>query len=71
MLKTYGMIYSMSSKGDCWDNAVSESFFHSLKTEWINDTVYYTREKGRADFVYYIEMLYNIHRFHSFIGYKT
>lgn len=71
MLESYGMRCSMSRKGDCWDNAVAESFFHSLKTEWIKDTVYYTRDKARADVVEYIEMFYNSHRLHSFIGYKN
>ena len=71
MLESFGMICSMSRKADCWDNAVAESFFHSLKTEWIKDTVYYTRDKARADVVDYIEMFYNSHRLHSFIDYKN
>jgi len=71
MLESYGMRCSMSRKGDCWDNAVAESFFHSLKTEWVKDSVYYTRDKARADVVDYIEMFYNSHRLHSFIDYKN
>jgi len=71
MLESYGMICSMSRKGDCWDNAVAESFFHSLKTEWIKDTVYYTRDNARSDVMDYIEMFYNNHRLHSAIDYKN
>ena len=71
LLESYGMMSSMSRKGDCWDNAVAESFFHSLKTEWINDMVYHTRDKARADVMNYIEMFYNSHRLHSFIEYKN
>ena len=68
LLESYGMICSMSRKADCWDNAVVESFFHSLKTEWIKDTVYSTRDQARHDVVDYIEMFYNSRRLHSFIG---
>ena len=71
LLEQYGMICSMSRKGDCWDNAVVESFFHSLKTEWISDTIYRTRDDARSDVIRYIEMFYNSHRLHSFLGYKT
>jgi transposase InsO family protein len=71
LLEQYGMICSMSRKGDCFDNAVVESFFHSLKTEWISDTIYRTRDDARNDVIRYIEMFYNPHRLHSFLGYKT
>lgn len=70
-LESYGMRCSMSRKGDCWDNAAVESFFHSLKTEWIQDTVYHTRDEARADVVEYIEIFYNNQRRHSFIDYKN
>ena len=56
MLKTNGMISSMSRKGDCWDNSVAESFFGSLKTERLFDSTYPTREEARRDLVDYIEM---------------
>ena len=69
--ESYGMICSMSRKGDCWDNAVAESFFHSLKTEWMKDTLYTTRDQARRDVVAYIEMFYNCQRLHSFIGYSN
>jgi putative transposase len=71
LLGSFGMLCSMSRKGDCWDNAVAESFFHSLKTEWIKDTIYSTRDRARRDVIDYIEMFYNSKRLHSFIGYKN
>ena len=49
----------MSRKGDCWDNAVAESFFHSLKTERTADIIYRTRSDARGDVIQYIEMFYN------------
>jgi putative transposase len=70
-LESYGMTCSMSRKGDCWDNAVAESFFHSLKTEWIKDTLYNTRDQARRDVVEFIEMFYNCRRLHSSLGYMT
>lgn len=46
LLKSYAMISSISKKGDCWENAVAESFFHSLKTEWIRDTLVVVHVRG-------------------------
>jgi transposase InsO family protein len=71
LLNTYGMICSMSRKGDCWDNAVAESFFHSLKTEWTAEILYRTRGDARDDVIRYIEMFYNSNRLHSYLGYKN
>ena len=71
LLSTYGMTCSMSRKGDCWDNAVVESFFHSLKTEWTADMIYNTRDEARVDVIKYIEMVYNSERLHSYLGYKN
>jgi putative transposase len=68
-LKTFGMIPSMSRKGNCYDNAVVESFFHTLKNEEIGDQVYQTREEARQAVIEYIEMFYNSHRRHSSLGY--
>ncbi len=68
-LKMYGMISSMSRKGNCWDNAIAESFFGSLKTERIFFVNYKTRENARRDIVDYIEMFYNSQRRHSYLGY--
>jgi len=71
LLKCYGMKSSMSRKGDCWDNAVAESFFGSLKTERVFFTNYKTRKEARLDIVDYIEMFYNCKRLHSYLGYVS
>jgi putative transposase len=71
MLKIYGMISSMSRKGNCWDNAVAESFFGSLKTERVFFSNYKTRDEAKRDFVDYIEMFYNCNRRHSYLGYLS
>jgi len=71
MLKTHGMSSSMSRKGDCWDNAVAESFFGSLKTERVFFSQYKIREEARRDIVDYIEMFYNSNRRHSYLGYVS
>ncbi len=71
MLSQFGMICSMSRKGDCWDNAVAESFFHTLKIECTNEKRYLTREEARIDVFDYIEMFYNSHRLHSSLGYEN
>jgi putative transposase len=59
---------SMSRRGNCWDNAVVESFFGSLKKERIKKRIYKTRELARADVFEYIEMFYNRQRRHSHLG---
>jgi putative transposase len=64
------MICSMSRKGNCWDNAVAESFFHTLKTECTNEKMYIKRDDARADVIEYIEMFYNSYRLHSFLNYQ-
>jgi transposase InsO family protein len=61
---------SMSGKGDPWDNAMMESFFGSLKTEWI-DTGYATEEAARIEVFKYIEVFYNRTRRHSALGYLS
>ncbi|MBA3028481.1 MAG: IS3 family transposase, partial [Desulfobacteraceae bacterium] len=71
MLKSNRMISSMSRKGNCWDNAVSESFFGSLKTERVFFSNYMTREAAKRDIVDYIEMFYNSNRRHSYLGYLS
>ena len=71
LLGRYGMICSMSRKGDCWDNAVVESFFHNLKTEWTGGMLYHSRNDAKSDVIHYIEMFYNCHRLHSYLGYKN
>lgn len=59
---------SMSRRGNCWDNAVAESFFSSLKKERIRKRIYKTRELARADVFDYIEVFYNRSRRHSHLG---
>ena len=70
-LVKYGMIASMSRKGDCWDNAVVERFFRSLKTELTYQNLYSTRAEARRDIIEYIEMFYNSNRLHSHLGYQS
>lgn len=65
------MICGMSRKTDGWDNAVAESFFHSLKTEWIKDSLYSTREQAGMAVVDSIEMFYSNKRLHSSINYRS
>ena len=59
---------SMSSRANCWDNAVAESFFSSLKKERIRKRIYKTRDLARADIFDYIEVFYNRTRRHSHLG---
>jgi transposase InsO family protein len=70
-IKQYGMRCSMSRKGNCWDNAVMESFFSRLKVELIYAENYKTVEEARAGIFEYIEMFYNRVRRHSSIGYVS
>ena len=65
MLKQYAICCSMSRKGDCWDNAVAESFFHTLKTELVHHEDYRTRKAARTSIFEYIEVFYNRQRRHS------
>ena len=62
---------SMGRIGDCYDNAVAESFFASLKEEWICGKVYATRSEARKDVFEYIELFYNPTRLHSTLGYVS
>lgn len=71
LLRDYHMICSMSAAGCCYDNAVAESFFHTLKVELVHDEVYETREKARTSIVEYIECYYNRKRMHSSIGFMS
>lgn len=71
LLKKYKMRSSMSRKGDCWDNAVAESFFHSFKIEAIHGDAFETRGSMRKAVFEYIEIYYNRDRLHSTLGYKT
>ena len=71
LLKYYEMVQSMSRRGDCWDNAVAESFFHTIKTELIYHEKYRIRAEARRSIFEYIEVFYNRFRKHSYLGYKT
>jgi len=68
-LTANGIIPSMSRKGDCWDNAVAESFFSTLKTERTHHQRYKTRRDAYHDIFDYIEVFYNRRRLHSYLGY--
>lgn len=70
-MKSHQLISSMSRRGNCFDNAVAESFFHSLKTERVKNKTYTTREQARADLFDYIEIFYNRKRRHSFNNYLS
>lgn len=67
----YGMLASMSRKGNCWDNAPMESFFNSLKNERVHTQRYVTRDQARQDIFEYIELFYNRSRRHSALGYVS
>ena len=68
---TKGITLSMSSKGCCYDNAVAESFFHTLKTEHVKFCKFKTREEGVNSLFEYIEVFYNRIRLHSTLGYLS
>ena len=70
-LERHGFIQSMSRKGDCWDNAVMESFFHTLKTEHTYFEKYWSRAEARTKLFDYIEIFYNRQRKHSTLCYKS
>lgn len=68
-LSRHGLVASMSRKGDCWDNAVAESFFGTLKTELVDHELYTTHETAMRSIEEYIDNFYNIERRHSFLDY--
>jgi putative transposase len=71
MLRGHDMIRSMSGKGNCYDNAVVESFFSSLKNELVHHRDYHTRDQARTDIFEYIEIFYNRRRLHQSLNYQT
>jgi transposase InsO family protein len=71
LLKEKKLVCSMSRRGNCWDNAVAESFYGSLKNEWVNWEDYATRDQAKKSVFNYIEVFYNRKRRHSYLGYKT
>jgi len=70
-LERHGMVCSMSRKGNCYDNAAKESFFHTLKTELVHHERFKTRAEARAKIFEYIEVFYNRQRLHSALGYRS
>jgi putative transposase len=71
MLKRSNIIPSMSRRGNCYDNAVVESFFKTLKRECVRKEIFVTREYAKSKIFHYIEMFYNPKRRHSYLGYLS
>lgn len=71
LMREHGIVCSMSRKGDCWDNAPMESFYHSLKTEWVVFEDYRDHDEARASIFSYIELFYNRKRRHSSLNYMS
>ncbi len=71
LLKNHKMTASMSRKGQCWDNAMVESFFHTLKTEHVYFEQFRTRAEAKSSVFEWIEVFYNKQRIHSALGFKT
>lgn len=71
LLDAHGLRCSMSRKGDCWDNAVAESFWSTLKSELVERTTFATRVEARNAIFEFIEVFYNRRRLHSHLGYRT
>ena len=67
LLLKNNIIASMSRKGNCWDNAVAESFFKSLKNELVYKTYFYTKKQAKQEIFEYIEVYYNRTRSHSYL----
>ena len=71
ILKDHEVIQSMSRKGNCWDNAVAESFFHTLKTELVHHHKFENQEEAKKAIFEYIEVFYNQNRMHSANNYLS
>ena len=71
LLAKHGFIQSMSGAGNCYDNAVAESFFHTIKTESVSFEKYQTRAQAKTSLFDYIELFYNRERRHSKLGYLS
>jgi transposase InsO family protein len=71
LLKDWDIQASMNGTGTWYDNAPMESFFGTLKSEWVHHHAYGTRDEARADIFYYIEVFYNRYRLHSALGYLS
>ena len=71
MLAANQIVCSMSRRGDCWDNAVAESFFSTIKLELVYESEWATRSEARAAIFEYLEVFYNRERLHSSLGYLS
>ena len=71
VLAQQGLAASMSRKGNCYDNAVVESFFSTLKNELVHDRDYHSRDEARAEVFEFIEVFYNRQRLHQTLGYVS
>jgi len=71
LLKRYGIVMSMSRRGNCYDNAVAESFFSTLKNELVHHCAFKTREEARTAIFDYIEVFYNRQRRHQSLDYVS
>ena len=71
LLAQTGLVASMSRKGNCYDNAVVESFFSTLKNELVHERDYHTRDEARAEVFEFIEVFYNRQRLHQTLGYVS
>jgi putative transposase len=71
LLAAHGVVGSMSRRGDCWDNAVAESFFATLKVELVHEATWATRAVAQAEIFEYLERFYNGQRRHSSLGYLS
>jgi transposase InsO family protein len=71
VLTQHGIVCSMSRRGNCWDNAVAESFFATLKVELVHDAAWDTRAAARREPFEYLEPFYNGRQRHSALGYLT
>ena len=71
LLGDWGIHVSMNGVGTWYDNAPMESFFGTLKSEWVHHCTYHTRREARTDLFYYIEAFYNRRRLHSALGYVS
>ena len=70
-IDTHQFVQSMSRKANCWDNAVAESFFRSLKTEWLYHVDLIDLDHAKRELFAYIEMFYNNQRLHAYLDYVS
>ncbi len=68
LLEKHNIVQSMSRRSNCWDNAVAESFFKSLKNELVYQTYFYTKKQAKLEIFKYIELFYNRVRSHSYLN---